>query len=125
MARQKKTDRDLQPGKIRLARLKTIDPALDLGGGVSVTTLDAAIEEGEIELDKYNQVLAKGDQQLNIYKAKVKTVNDLSKRALSGVGTRFGEDSDEYEMAGGVRTSERKRPIRKTPENPEEPEEPE
>lgn len=121
MARRQKTDRELQPGKIRLARLKTIDPALDLGGGVSVTTLDAAIKEGDIALDDYNQTLALGDQKLNVYKAKVKTVNDLSKRALSGVGARFGEDSDEYEMAGGVRTSERKRSVRKTPETPETP----
>lgn len=123
MARRKKTDRELQPGKIRLARLKTIDPALDLGGGVSVATLDAAIRVGDAELDKYNQLLAQGDQQLNVYSAAVKTVNDLSKRALSGVGSRYGENSDEYEMAGGVRTSERKRPQRKTSETPETPEE--
>jgi hypothetical protein len=31
---------------------------------------------------------------------------------LAGVAAKYGKDSDEYEKAGGVRKSERKRPTR-------------
>ena len=40
-------------------------------------------------------------------------LKDLSERMLMGVGSKFGKDSDEYEMAGGVRKSEHKKPVRK------------
>ncbi|MBD1873732.1 hypothetical protein H6F75_09580 [Nodosilinea sp. FACHB-131] len=40
-------------------------------------------------------------------------MRDYSERILLSVATRYGKDSDEYEMAGGVRKSDRKRPIRK------------
>ena len=42
-----------------------------------------------------------------------KSVAEYSNRMLSGVATRFGKDSNEYEAAGGVRKSERKKPQRK------------
>jgi hypothetical protein len=32
---------------------------------------------------------------------------------LAGVGSKYGKDSNEYEKAGGTRTSERKPPLRK------------
>jgi hypothetical protein len=32
---------------------------------------------------------------------------------LAGVVSKYGRDSNEYEMAGGVRTSERKKPKKK------------
>jgi hypothetical protein len=35
-----------------------------------------------------------------------------------GVAYKFGKESDEYEKAGGVRKSERKRPVRKASANP-------
>jgi hypothetical protein len=37
----------------------------------------------------------------------------MSTRMLKGVSSKFGEDSDQYEKAGGKRTSERARPRRK------------
>ena len=41
------------------------------------------------------------------------TLNGLNTRALSAVRGIFGPDSTEYEQAGGTRTSERKKPVRK------------
>lgn len=120
MARQRKTDRDLQGGKARLAGLKSIDKDLDLGGGVSVMTLEESLTAAQAKLDQYNQSLGMPDQYLNEYKALLNTVNDLAGRSLKGVGVKFGEDSSEYEMAGGVRKSERKRPTRK-PKNESKP----
>jgi len=39
--------------------------------------------------------------------------HELSEDMLLAVAAKFGKDSPEYEMAGGVRRSERKRPTRK------------
>jgi hypothetical protein len=45
-------------------------------------------------------------------------VNELCTRARSGVRAFFGPDSSEYELVGGTRTSERKKPQRKPAETP-------
>ena len=84
-----------------------------MGGGVSATTLEASIAAAQEKLEQYNQSLAMPDQYLNEYKALVQTVKDLTSRTLNGIAAKFGEDSSEYEMVGGTRKSERKRPTRK------------
>jgi hypothetical protein len=38
---------------------------------------------------------------------------DKVKRVRSGVKAIYGDDSSQYEMVGGTRTSERKAPVRK------------
>lgn len=40
-------------------------------------------------------------------------LGEMSEHMLSGVKVKFGRDSYEYEIAGGVRRSARKRPQRK------------
>jgi 16S rRNA C1402 N4-methylase RsmH len=42
-----------------------------------------------------------------------KELNTISKRMLAAIAFNYGDDSMEYSMAGGVRTSDRKRPARK------------
>jgi hypothetical protein len=42
-----------------------------------------------------------------------RTLSDLVTRVRSGVRAIYGPDSPQYEQAGGVRRSERKRPVRK------------
>ncbi len=45
-----------------------------------------------------------------------KVLMAFSEKMLLGVAFEYGKDSFEYEMAGGVRKSQRKRPVRKTSE---------
>ena len=45
-----------------------------------------------------------------------KTLMALSEKMLLGVAFEYGKDSAEYEMAGGVRKSQRKRPVRRLSE---------
>jgi len=42
-------------------------------------------------------------------------LNDWNRRVLSAVEAQFGPDSSEYEMVGGTRKSERKKPSKKAP----------
>ena len=101
--------------KTRLANLKSISPNLDLGNGLKAETYEAEIDEVYAILEAYNTKLAEADQILNQFNTKEKALRGTSERMLSGVGVKFGYDSDEYEQAGGIRKSERAKPKPKTP----------
>lgn len=68
----------------------------------------------QAKLDAYNGLLNEIDALNNDILAGEKALGALSERMLDGVGVKFGKDSNEYEQAGGVRKSERKKPTRKT-----------
>ena len=93
----------------RAAALTAIDPKLDLGNGLTLDSYNTAIAAHEGDVDGYNSNLSDLDAALTDIKANEKKLDQLSTRMLKGVASKFGEDSDEYEKAGGKRTSERKR----------------
>jgi hypothetical protein len=109
MGRQKRTSAVSEAAKLRLAGLQSIDPALDLGGGLTVTSFDADIKDVDADMNTYNKMLSDIDEFQNRVHTKEDKLNDKSTRFLAAVGARFGKDSDEYEKAGGTRTSERKK----------------
>ena len=109
MARTKRTSAVSEAAKLRLAGLQSIDPLLDLGGGLTVTGFKADIEGVDADMNTYNTMLSDVDQVANRLDTKEDKLNDKSTRMLAAVGARFGKDSDEYEKAGGTRTSERKK----------------
>ncbi|HYH84264.1 MAG TPA: hypothetical protein VEX60_02210 [Pyrinomonadaceae bacterium] len=113
MGRRKRSSKIIEQANTRLNGLKAIDPALDLGGGLSVVELEKAVDALRAKLDAYNQKLSEVDEDLLELEADEDTLNDLNGRMLAGVGARFGRNSGQYEMAGGVRTDDRKRPTRK------------
>ena len=98
----------------RLANCKSIDPTLKLAENLDNSTLETALTNSQTELGKYNGILASADAQLNVFNAAEKILKDVNERMLDGVGVRYGKDSDEYEQAGGVRKSERKKPVKKS-----------
>jgi hypothetical protein len=51
----------------------------------------------------------------NELEASERGLKDKSGRMLNGVPAKYWKDSSEYELAGGVRSSERKKPVRKQP----------
>ena len=53
------------------------------------------------------------DGQLDKVEGMEKDLDTMSKNMLVGVRIKHGEDSAEYEMAGGTKASDRKRPVRK------------
>ena len=112
MGRLRKSSRVIEKAQLRLQNIKAISPALDLGGGLTVASFDTAVERARGKLDEYNQALSAADQKYNDLLAEEKNIADVSARVLVGVAARFGKDSNEYEMAGGTRKSERKRAAR-------------
>lgn len=111
MSRQKRKASHYEQAAARLASLKSIDPKLDLGNGLSVAFYETAINELRAHMEAYNSLLSKTDELQNIVNQKNKDLRDLSERMLTGVASRFGKNSDQYEMAGGVKKSERKKPV--------------
>ena len=113
MAYQRKSSRVIADAQERSADLRAIDPNLDLGNDLTVANYDTKIAEVQTALDAYNGLLARADAAGNDFRALEKDLRDLSSLMLSGVKVKYGRDSNEYEMAGGTRLSERKKKSRK------------
>jgi hypothetical protein len=114
MARKKRKSPAVERATKRAAALSAIDPKLDLGNGLTLDAYNAAITAHAGNVEAYNTNLSNLDVSLTNIKANEKGLDQLSSRMLKGVASKFGEDSDQYEKAGGKRTSERVRPQRKT-----------
>lgn len=117
MAIRKRNSKIHDSAEMRANNLEAIDPKLDLGNGLTLADFKQVIADGRAKLNTYNQTLATADQQGNDVKAAEKAANDYSKRMLAGIGATRGKDSNEYEMAGGTRDSERKKSTGKKKKN--------
>ena len=106
MARQKRTSLAVEKAYARAVLLRSIDTALDLNGGLTLTAYEDKIKAVQALLDDYNIHLAELDGKLNTLQAQEKELKELSTRMLAAVAVHYGKDSNEYEQAGGTRTSE-------------------
>ena len=109
MPRQKRQSVILNQAEQRLLGMKTINPKLDLGGGCNTTTVEKQVNEVRTNLQKYHTLLSQADAASNELEKSEKVLAQLSKKVLKGVAVQFNEDSNEYEMVGGARSSEIKR----------------
>ncbi|MGJ5634743.1 hypothetical protein [Nostoc sp. CALU 1950] len=107
MPRQKRTYRVLEKAELRIAGLKAIDPSMDFGDARNLQNLTQIIQQYRSKIDAYNTTLAVIDSYTNEMKELETTLSDLTGKMLLGVAFKYGEDSREYEMAGGVRKSDR------------------
>ncbi|PSN11285.1 hypothetical protein C7271_24815 [filamentous cyanobacterium CCP5] len=113
MPRQKKTSRTLVQSEKRIAGVKSIAADLDLGSGITAEGYQETIDTLRQKLSDYNELLSLADQAANAIQTAELNVREYSERILLGVAAKYGKNSDEYEMAGGVRKRDRKRPVRK------------
>lgn len=105
---------DLEKGTTRLAAIKSIDAALDLGNNINVTVYETELNLLRTKLNTYNTTLSTIDDLYNACLVQIDVVKDLNERILTGVATKYGKNSTQYEMAGGKKKSERKKPAKKT-----------
>lgn len=98
-----------------MAGWKKITPSL---ASIGALTQDGAFTKLKTTQDQ-EIVIAELEAQLkNLKNQMADSYDDLwqtVKRVRSAVKGIYGDDSSEYEMVGGTRLSERKRPSRKTP----------
>lgn len=114
MPKQKRSSPVLERAERRASALKSISRTLDLGNGLTLESYQLEIEALRSQLDTYNESLSFADRALSTVRDTEKQINILSERMLIAVAAKYGKDSYEYEMAGGTRKSERKRPTRKS-----------
>lgn len=115
MARLRRSSTILETARQRLAGLKSITPKPTFGTALDIDQYEQDINNFGADLDKYNQTLSLLDQMQNAIEADETKLNDKNKRMLAATGAQYGPDSSEYETVGGTRTSDRKRPAKKTP----------
>jgi DNA repair ATPase RecN len=111
--RMKRMSNALEKAEQRAESLSSIEEDLDLGNGLTLETYWEEIAKVRALQKRYNARLSGIDQIYNELQTEEKVLMEMSDHMLSGVKVKFGRDSSEYEMAGGVRHSERKRPKRK------------
>jgi hypothetical protein len=107
MPRKKSTSRILEKAELRAAGLRAIDPKLDFGNSQSLSYLTDVMEQLRAKIESHNTALSIVDSsQIEIADLE-KTLGNLLEKMLIGVAFKYGKDSREYEMAGGVRKSDR------------------
>ncbi len=108
MPRLKRGSRILEKAQLRSDGIQSIDHQLDAGGGFTALGYIQAINELRSELSTYNTALSNIDSLHNKVSEVERQLAEYSERILLGVAAKYGRDSREYEMAGGVRRSDRK-----------------
>ncbi|MBD2360893.1 hypothetical protein H6G36_06825 [Anabaena minutissima FACHB-250] len=114
MARKKRSSRILEKAEFRVAGLKAIDPNLNLDDTCNLQNLTQLIDIFHNMLDDYNAAIAMIDSSKKKLDDMEKNLSQVSDKMLMGVGFKYGKNSSEYELAGGVRDSERIRKSRLT-----------
>ena len=113
MARKKRSSRVLERAQRRLDGIQSVDYKLDAGGGFTAPGYLRMISQLRSEISEYNTALSNVDSLTNRVIETEKALAEYSERMLLGVASTYGKNSHEYEMAGGVKKSDRKRPTRK------------
>ena len=113
MARLRRKSPVLELARQRLASFKAMKDTPDFGPNLTVAGYEAKIKLFLGKLDDYNGLLAELDGKLNDLLQEEFELNEMNRRMIAAVAAIFGPDSGEFEMLGGTRTSERKRPTRK------------
>jgi hypothetical protein len=103
----------LEKAKERLTAIKGINSNLDMGKGLSVQAFSDMIEKTSKYQDIYNTTLSMLNADRVAMEEAEKELKELTEKMLLGIAIEYGKDSPEYEVAGGTRTSKRKRPTRK------------
>jgi hypothetical protein len=113
MSRPKRGSKALDKAQRRIAALKSISPNLNLGNGMTIESFAAAIKTTQDKLEAYNSSLSTVDSTQGALEAAERSLMQLTEHMLVCVAAKYGKDSDQYQMAGGIRRSDRKRPVRK------------
>ncbi|MBC1240227.1 hypothetical protein [Nostoc sp. 2RC] len=107
MPRKKRSSPVLEKTEQKLIGFKSINSSLDFGDFVSVNHLTELTGELRNEIDQYNMMLTALDTAKGKIETLERSIRETSERLVDGVASRYGKNSREYEMAGGVRKSER------------------
>jgi hypothetical protein len=93
----------------RIEGLQTISPNLDFENGFSLANYNKMLQDVKDKLAAHNRARSLVDSTQNDLLEAERALNDYSEHMLLNVASRYGKNSNEYEMAGGTRKSDRRR----------------
>lgn len=102
MPRRKRSSATIDKAQRRLAGMRSIDPNLNLGSGLTTTSFAALIDDSQQKLEAYNTALSLVDQAYSAILQSEQILAEYSERMLTGVSAKYGRYSNEYVMAGGT-----------------------
>ncbi len=111
---KKRSSQILKKAQFRVAGLKAIDPSLNFDDTYNLQNLTQLIDNFYNMLNDYNAAIAMIDSSKKKLDEMEKTLGQVSDKMLTWVGCKYGKNSNEYELAGGIRDSERIRKSRLT-----------
>ncbi|MGV0104430.1 ATPase involved in DNA repair [Nostoc sp. DSM 114160] len=114
MTRKKRTSLVLKKAEFRVAGLKAVDQNINFDDTYNLQNLTQLIKQFHNMLDDYNAAIAMIDSSKKKLDEMEKTLSHVSDKMLAVVGLKYGKNSNEYELSGGVRDSERIRKSRLT-----------
>jgi hypothetical protein len=109
MTQRRRNSPALTKAERRIEGMGTIDPLLDFGNGLSIVGYNTKVQIVREKLAAYNQAQSLVDKTQNALLEAERELNEYSERMLLSVASSYGKNSDEYEMAGGTRKSDRRR----------------
>lgn len=112
MARQKRTSRVLEKAQLRFSGLKSIVPNIKFDEDYNLEKMIMSIEQLRKKIEVYNTALSVVDYSITEIEEMEQDLRQFCEKMLMIVAIKYGKDSREYEMAGGVRNSDRARKIR-------------
>ncbi|MDZ8110638.1 MAG: hypothetical protein RM338_34260 [Nostoc sp. DedQUE12a] len=114
MSQKKRASRVLENAELKFSGLKAINSSLDIGDNYNITKMTQLIEELRAKLENHNSILRMIDSSKLEVEQLEKNLAIYCENLLTGIAFKYGKDSREYEMAGGVRKSEILRKSRAT-----------
>lgn len=108
MARGKSIDAVLAEAE-KIIRVWEANPTFTLGE-VTLAQLKTLVETLRGQRGQLEDLRAQVAVLVNDTDAKAASISDITTRARSGIRAVFGPNSNQYELAGGKRKSERKTP---------------
>lgn len=106
MARGKSLDEVIAEGE-KIIRVWEANPTFSLGE-VTLAQLKTLVEALRAQRSQLEDLRAQVAVLVNDTDAKAVSISDITTRARSGIRAVFGPNSNEYELAGGTRASERR-----------------
>ena len=97
----------------RIASLTVIDPKLIFKNGLALENGKDIHKRLTNNIESYNLDVKRLAEKRKLITAIEKEATDFAKNSLNAVKNDFGDDSTQYETAGGTRVSMRAKPVRK------------
>jgi hypothetical protein len=102
MARAKRNSKSLNQAIQRAAGMRSIDPSLYFGDGLSLSEYNIRIQTLQAQLSQYNHTLASLDEMAETIAQTEQDLKAYSEKMLLSAAARYGKESAQYMTAGGT-----------------------